>query len=240
MTVYLDDYKTFNSTQELNFHVKQHEQIHSEVLNATDRSILRFIARYSVKYSGASHLKVSTIANGIGKSDRTVRRVLKRLEGLAIIHRIDRIRPKSGGQGASIMQILPYMSERMADGEVDEKACRNNIKRHNSKEEPLYKRYIPLHILETAKAVKNAIPAPIYDTLSPFFNAKDLQRITGVIFRGKAHKHVKICIEDHAEAFKDVLMDVVRRYKSGSISNLDGYIFTSIKRLTKRLFLTAT
>lgn len=245
MTIYLDDYKTFNSKQELNYHVKQHEQAHSDVLNATDRSILRFIARYSVKYAGASHLKVSTIAEGPDKSDRTVHRILKRLEGLSIIKRIDRTRPKTGGQGASIMQILPFVSEPMTDGEIDEKARHNCSNRHNSENEPLGKRDKPNYILETAtasvlettQAVKNAIPNVIYDTLNPFFNGKDLRRITGVIFRAKAHKVANVRIENHADDFTTVLLDCIRRYKEGTVRSLDGYIFKSIKGLTRRLFL---
>lgn len=239
---YLSDYQTFKDTQELNHHVKQHEQMNAAELNATDRSILRFIARYSVKYSGASHLKVATIAEAMNKSERTIGRVLKRLEALNIIRRIGTIRPKSGGKGASIIQILPFdstlMSERMSDSEVTEKATEPTVKRQLSENEPLRKQYKNNYVLETGidapKAVKNAIPAPIYDVLSPFFSARELTRLTGVIFRGKT---AKVRIEDHEEAFTTVILDCIRRYKNGAITSLDGYLYTSIRRLSRRLFL---
>lgn len=237
---YLSDYQTFKDTQELNYHVKQHEQAHINELNATDRSILRFIARYSVKYSGASHLKVATIAEAIGKSERTIGRVLRRLESLNIIRRIGTIRPKSGGKGASIIQILPFdsalMSERMSDSEVTEKSTEPRRQPSISENEPLRKQYKNHYVLETAIAVKNAIPAPIYDTLSPFFSARELIRLTGVIFRAKT---AKLRIEDHEEAFKTVILDCIRRHKNGAITSLDGYLYASVRRLSRRLFLAA-
>lgn len=235
MTRYLDDYQTFNSKQELNYNVSQHENAHHDVLNATCRTVLRFIARYSVKYSGASHLKAQTIADGLSVSDRTVRRVLKRLESLNIIRRIQRIRPKTGGQGANIIQILPYVSEGLSEREVDDKARPTSDKADDNEDEPLRKREVPNYILETASAVKNAIPEVIYDTLSPFFNGADLRRLTGVIFRGKSRK---VRLEAHTEAFRDVMIDCIRRYKEGDIRSLDGYLYASIRRLSRRLFMT--
>ncbi|MFC2949175.1 helix-turn-helix domain-containing protein [Virgibacillus sediminis] len=230
---YLSDYATFDNKQELNHHVSQHEKAHADVLNATMRNVLRFIARYSVKYPGASHLKVSTIAEGCGKSERTIGRVLNRLESLDIIRRVGMIRPKSGGKGASIIVIQPFMSERMTDSEVDEKASASKDERTNSEDEPLRKREKHNYVLESAKAVRNNIPAPIYDTLSPFFNAKDLRRLTGIILRSKRKDQR---LEAHREPLEGVLLDVIRRFKERSISNLDGYLYQSCKRLFKRLY----
>lgn len=110
MTMYLSDYQTFNSTQELNHHVRQHEHAHADLLTASHRQVLRFIARYAVKYSGASHLKTSTIAEGVDKSERTVRRILAVLERLNVIKRIQTTRPKTGGSGANIIVVQPCAS----------------------------------------------------------------------------------------------------------------------------------
>lgn len=231
---YLSDYQTFKDTQELNHHVKQHEQAHINELNATDRSILRFIARYSVKYSGASHLKVATIAEAVGKSVRTVNYVLKRLEENRIIKRISRMRRKSGGNGANIIQILPYIAEPVAHRQDSDKATEPRRQPSISENEPLRKQYKNHYVLDTARAVKNAIPAPIYDVLSPFYSARELTRLTGVIFRAKT---AKVRIEEYEEAFKTVILDCIRRHKNGAITSLDGYLYTSIRRLSRRLFL---
>src|SRR5690606_19186227 len=96
---YLSKYQTFKDKAELNFHVEQHIKATYNELNATDRSLFKMIARYSVKYPGASHLKAATMAEAIGRSDRTVRTILSKLERLGLIKRIKRNRIKSGGRG---------------------------------------------------------------------------------------------------------------------------------------------
>ncbi len=104
---YLSDYQTFNNTKELNEAVAQHLSRNKYELNETDRDILMMLSQYSVKYAGASHLKVATIAQAVKKSQITVRRVLRKLERLKIIERKPFIRKVSGGNGANVYIILP-------------------------------------------------------------------------------------------------------------------------------------
>lgn len=108
---YLSDYQTFADKHELNHHVKRHLDATYDELNATDRQVFKFIARYAVKYAGASHLKLDTIANFIERTPRTTRNILAKLERLNMIERISRNRPKTGGRGANIIVIKPYTSE---------------------------------------------------------------------------------------------------------------------------------
>lgn len=244
---YLSDYQTFNDVHELNHHVKQHEQAHYNELNATDRSILRFIARYSVKYSGASHLKVATIAEAVEKSERTVGRVLKRLESLGIIRRIGTIRPKSGGKGASIIQILPYMSERMSDSEVTEKATQATDKRPLSENEPLHKRYNSITRTRDEKAshqneevaskrgLRTAIPTPIYEALAPYYDARGLYDTYGILLRAKASIDRNITLEQYADDYIDVFYNVVRKYKLGQVRNLSGLLYSAWQRVTSEI-----
>ncbi|WP_409251797.1 helix-turn-helix domain-containing protein [Bacillus sp. SCS-153A] len=239
MTIYLSDYQTFQSTQELNHHVRQHEKAYTYELTGSQRAVLRFIARYSVKYAGASHLKTSTIAEGTDKSERTVRRIIKALEGYGVIKRVATIRPKSGGSGANIIVILPFVAPRLSDRSNADKPHQATSEPDNRRNEPLHKRDRPNYVLDTRvpleSAVKNCIPTPIYDALAPFYNAKEMQRLTGVILRAKASVHRDIRIEDHTEAFKVTVFDCIRRVKSGSIRKLDGYLHTAMKRLFRRL-----
>src|SRR5699024_11869621 len=60
---YLHEYKTFNSVQELNHHVKEHTNKRYYDMNETQRQVLQLISQYSVKHIGASHLRIKTIAN---------------------------------------------------------------------------------------------------------------------------------------------------------------------------------
>ncbi|MEK5426974.1 helix-turn-helix domain-containing protein [Cytobacillus sp. FSL R7-0680] len=105
---YLIEYKTFQSKHEMNEAVAEHLSEHRYDLSETDRTVLNTIACYSVKYAGASHLKAATLAKLVGKSDKTVRRSINRLCELRIIRKVVMMRPVSGGNGANIIQILPF------------------------------------------------------------------------------------------------------------------------------------
>lgn len=242
---YLSDYQTFSNTQELNYHVKQQEQAHATELNATDRTILRFIARYSVKYSGASHLKVATMAEGVGRSERTISRVLKRLESLGIIRRIGMIRPKSGGRGASIIQILPFDSEKMAERMTErrdiDKATQTRDKRQHFENEPLFKRYIPNSRTRdgerdgSKRGLRTAIPTAIYEALSPYFDVKSLYDTYGILLRAKASIDRTITLEDYAADYIDEFYNIVRKYKLGQIRSLNGVLFIAWQRVTSEI-----
>lgn len=104
---YLHDYSTFENTEELNKSVYLHIRNHTHELNETDRTALKMIARYAVKYAGAAHLKATTIADLIGKSEKTARRVVNKLAELGIIVKHYTFRKVNGGKGANIIVINP-------------------------------------------------------------------------------------------------------------------------------------
>ncbi|MBD7939558.1 helix-turn-helix domain-containing protein [Cytobacillus sp. Sa5YUA1] len=106
---YLSDYQTFQSKQQLNEAIADHLSEHYYELSATDRAVLNTIARYAVKFAGAAHLKVATIANNIAKSEKTVRRAINRLQELRVIRKLVTTRKVTGGQGANIIQVLPFV-----------------------------------------------------------------------------------------------------------------------------------
>lgn len=104
---YLNDYITFDNTDELNAAVYLHIRNNTHLLNETDRKAFKTIARYAVKYDGVAHLKAMTIANLIEKSEKTARRVIAKLEGLGIVQKVATTRKVNGGTGANIIVILP-------------------------------------------------------------------------------------------------------------------------------------
>lgn len=108
---YLSEYQTFQSKNELNEAVSDHLSAHRYELNETVRNVLTVIARYSVKFPGVAHLKAATVANIIGKSEKTVRRSINVLVKLGVVKKVATIRKVSGGKGANILQILPFSSD---------------------------------------------------------------------------------------------------------------------------------
>jgi DNA-binding MarR family transcriptional regulator len=82
--LYLEEYTTFDSVQELNYHVDQYRQM----TTATEFRVLWKISNYAVKYIGAAHLKAETIANALGVSTKTIYRTLKSLAEMGIIEKV--------------------------------------------------------------------------------------------------------------------------------------------------------
>src|SRR5690625_4613161 len=115
---YLHKYKTFDSVQELNLHVKQHTNRKYNDMTETHRQVLQIISQYSVKYPGACHIKMDTIAKAIGRTRLTVLRAIKTLVELRVIDRIKTTRRVSGGKGANMYVILPFEEVEDTSGKI--------------------------------------------------------------------------------------------------------------------------
>lgn len=106
-TFKLEQYINFENLEELNHHTKSH--IENNDLSKTQFSLFTLLSRYSVKYLGASYLKLDTIAGLLDVSKSTVQRGLRELVKLNIITKVHNYR-KSGGFGATIFVINKFDS----------------------------------------------------------------------------------------------------------------------------------
>lgn len=252
MTVYLTDYKTFKTKIELNEAVDGH--LTYQDLNKTERDVLIMLSQYSVKYYGVSHLKAKTIANHIGKSERTVRRATKKLEQLGIICKLKTFRKITGGKGANIMQILPFNKEDFLNDMSELSCCKEQFevvsepivttsKASSVENEPITTKANNLSNTDdtaTDKLKENLlknIPSAISDTLAVFFDdAKEIYEIYGTILKAKsAAPFDSIKIEDHAEEYELTLINVIRKYKQGTVRNLNAYLYKAMRTLSKSL-----
>src|SRR5699024_1102139 len=233
----LKQYETFDTVADMDERIYEYiELLRNDEQPESVIEVLLFLGLSSLRITGVSFAKYQTIADSIGKSYRTVIRAMNTLADFGMIDRIPTVKKWFGKSRKKSVNIIVIQAEEIevlasmshkddTTAEVSEDTQDKLDNAEKETEPSLHNHTSNNYLLETAKAVKNAIPTPIYNVLSPFFIAEDLQRLTGVIFRAKAHKHVQVRIEDHAEAFTDVLTDVIRRYKGGSISSLDGYIY---------------
>lgn len=253
---YLNEYAMFDSVKEMDEAINLHIRRNRYELNETDRDVLMMLSRYSVKYKGAAHLKIDTIAAAIGKSGRTIQRSLRKLERLNIIERKEFIRKKSGGHGANIYVILPVdvaadMSDRedtdkpndSGEEKADDQAetisllsdNKNNTVPETAKQAKPNKPAKPSEDEIIKRGLKHTIPAPIYDALSPFFNGKDLYNTYGILLRAKAKISRFITLETYHERYVDAFFNVIRLYKAGKIRNLSGYLYVTWERLTAEI-----
>lgn len=252
MTVYLTDYKTFKTKKELNEAVDGH--LTYQKLNETERDVLIMLSQYSVKYYGVSHLKVKTIMAHVDKSDKTVRRALNKLEKLGIIRKLQTQRLVRGGQGANIYQILSFdkekflidqsqLTEREEQFEVVSEPIVTTSKASSVENEPITTKANNLSTTDdtaTNRLKKNLlknIPSAISDTLAVFFDdAQKIYEIYGTILKAKsAAPFDSIKIEDHAEEFELTLINVIRKYKQGTVRNLNAYLYKAMQKLSKSL-----
>lgn len=252
---YLHEYKTFNSIQELNYHVKQHTNRKYYDMNETQRNVLQTIAQYSVKYIGASHLKVQTIANAVGKSSRTVERAIKALSDLRIIEKVNTLRRVKGGQGANIYRILPYNVEgETSERKESEDATPVKDETDNAdKETANLLSYSSNTYKDTERrdnrndskpttdevikrGLKNAIPETIYNALSPFFDGQALYDSYGILLRAKSAIDRSITLEEYGSRYVDTFYNVVRLYKTGKVrKSLRGLLYTAWERLSAEI-----
>jgi DNA-binding Lrp family transcriptional regulator len=239
---YLSQYQTFNSKEELNTAIYAHIKRNSYDLNETDRKALKMIARYAVKFAGAAHLKAATIAELIGKSEKTARRVINKLESLGIVRKVATMRKINGGKGANILQILP-----VEDGNDQstlssrEDAKTRDIKRTESQKsaaEPSnsIKQLKNNTFLETATvpstALKESLPSAIYDAMSPYFNAEELYRYYGILLRAKRSVSNNVLIEDNPQPFVAAFQNAILKLKQRKIRNLANYLYRAWQSAT--------
>lgn len=233
---YLNEYSTFDNTEELNKAVYLHIRNNTHVLNETDRTALKMIARYAVKYAGAAHLKADTIANLIGKSEKTARRVVDKLCRLEIVEKIATTRKVNGGKGANIIVILPYNVQSITSSRgVDESPTDSKTQLRKNEIEPSdsIKRTKSTY-LDTpsvpASALRSALPPAIYNAMSPFFNAEDLYRYYGLLLQAKR----KICpdtlIEHDSEPYVEAFNAVILKVKQGAVRNIERYMYVAFEK----------
>lgn len=97
-------------------------------MNKTDATIIHFLGKYAVnekqKTVGVACPLMETIATNVGKSIRTVRRSIAKLEELGIIKRVaTKERHKRGGYSANLYVFLTSAIDRM-DDRMQMSACK--------------------------------------------------------------------------------------------------------------------
>ncbi|WP_368935614.1 helix-turn-helix domain-containing protein [Bacillus sp. SH8-8] len=113
-------YSEFRSKEEFNTYQKQVLNCYRFQLNKTDATIIHFLGKYAVnekqKTVGVACPLMETIATNVGKSIRTVRRSIAKLEELGIIKRVaTKERHKRGGYSANLYVFLTSAIDRMDD-----------------------------------------------------------------------------------------------------------------------------
>lgn len=250
---YLSDYQTFNSTQQLNDAVDTHIKRNAFELNDTDRLTLNTIARYAVKFAGAAHLKAATLAELIGKSEKTARRIINKLGELGIVEKVATFRKINGGKGANILRILPVDELRftrndqssVSNREGCESPTESNEERTKNQNEPLDSINLKKStLLDTSTvpsdALKDSLPSDVYNAMSRYFDAEDIYKYYGILLRAKRSVHNEVIIEDNPEPFNTAFHNAILKLKQRKIRNLENYLYRAWQNATTQVIRQKT
>ncbi|MFD2829210.1 helix-turn-helix domain-containing protein [Corticicoccus populi] len=250
-TLKLNDYVNFNSLQELNHHVSLHTK-HNQ-LNDTQFKLLTILSQYSVKYLGASYLKVSTLMSLLDVSKSTVKRNLKVLVELGIITKQHTFRKVSGGFGANIFIINEYFETTNEPSNVNpcegsEKTAGERLEARLEKEETAFHKALKSNSLVTNQSsinrewninykdiIPSHIPTKLGEHMIKFFNSADVCRIYQSLKNATKfyiHRYDNEKIEDLMFKGVNALIQAIKNNnwnpeKYSKVSNIYGYAYHS-------------
>ena len=131
------------------------------------------------------------------------------------------------------------MSDCLSDSEVTEKSTETTDKRTYSENEPLSKQYNSntraRDGIDGKRALRTAIPTPIYKAIEPFFDAKGMYDTYGILLRAKASVDRTITLEEYADDYIDEYYNVIRKYKLGEVRSLNGLLYSAWQRVTAEI-----
>ena len=235
---YLRKYQSFESVEELNYHVNQYRH-HT---TATQFRVLWFISRHAVKYPGAAHLKAATIADGLGVSRKTVYRALKALAELGAIVKHETIRPKSGGQGANIYVIQPAVQASMSNRQQSDKSCDSKGEGKNEEKETAHSINLKnINNINTYHADKPRRLQSPYARFKKMVNSfiddrKLTNRLYGIYLAHTSYLRHAFDKTDLLDTGLQAIIATFQATKRKRIRNIAGYFNGTLDRMLDRLY----
>ncbi len=239
---YLREYQTFESVAELNAAIKSHLYINNFGLNDTDKDVLTIIAQHAAKYPGVAHLKAATIADKVGKSIVTVRRVINRLVNFGIIEKVPTLRKVSGGKGANILRIMPHDQSTMTSRQQPANPHDNGSEQAKTETETItslsYKNTVINNTYSEADKPCRQSPYARFKSMVNSFIAdqKLTNRLYGIYL---AHTSYLRAAFDHADLLNaglQAIMVTFQATKRKRIRNIAGYFNGTLDRMLDKMY----
>lgn len=233
-----ENLRTFESIEQLNEAVRYYRDTYK--LNKTELAVLELLKRYSCRYFGVSFLRKSVIGELVGKSRRTIIRVVKRLAELGIVKQYEMKRANDMQQTSNAIVIMP-VSEIQEVVDVDhfneQKATvtqsnvthkTNSILKHRLKEykerndarEQSDERYDYTY-------VSSSIPSEFTDVIGPRLgSAKDFYRMWGRLKLAARKSNLGDYINDYMADFVKTFKEALYIYKTTNLrADIYGYMY---------------
>ncbi|MFS0783289.1 helix-turn-helix domain-containing protein [Bacillus sp. 1P06AnD] len=243
---------TFKSVEEMNQTVRTYRDNIQELVKRADVqsrliSLLEVLKRHSCKQIGVSYMCKNTIASLLEVSYKTVQRLMKKLEAMAMIRQVPTKRKKDMRQTANAIQILP--STEVTDktpGKKSDKCPTNkttsvslkqkikNIRKvddtpSSTVDENVDNQSEPVFYDHTY--VSSSIPKSFIDAVSPFFrSASSIYRLWGRLCLAARKSNANIQFDLHMDTWNKTFKEAIYQIKKGNVKgDVIGYIYGAWK-----------
>jgi DNA-binding Lrp family transcriptional regulator len=224
-----EQYQSFRSMDDLNEAVRQALYYNADKLNKTAVTTLKLLSRYSCKVIGVSWMKAGTIAQLIGKSEKTARRALKTLEEIGIIKRVPTIRAK-GGRGYDLCVIQSVVQAEVSSREESENERESKAQKGIELKETAISNKLNNYVTDDLDAsyTPDNVPDRFTKACKPFFGANKIYALWKRV--SFAYDKCNLDAEIDSDSVVDTAIGVFKRaifaMKRGAIrSTFGGYFY---------------
>ncbi|MGG3692196.1 helix-turn-helix domain-containing protein [Heyndrickxia ginsengihumi] len=226
---YLSEYQTFDSKRQLNEAIADHLAEHRYELNNTARNVLTFISRHAVKFPGVAHLKAATIAQALNVCEKTVRRAINKLSTLGIIKKVSTTRKITGGQGANIFVVQPYVQAEVSTRDKSENTA-------TTSGQPTENTNEPYHSFKQKELLCNTY-AHFKSLISSFVDDRKLtNRLYGIYLAQTSYLRNTYDKDDLFHAGLQAVKVTFQAMKKKKVRNIAGYFNGVLDRMLDRLY----
>lgn len=85
------------------------------------------------------------------------------------------------------------------------------------------------------RGLRHSIPTEIYEALEPFYNGQEMYNTYGILLRSKAKVNGSITLEENHSSYVDAFYNVIRKYKLGEVTSLEGLLYHVWQDVTAEL-----
>lgn len=236
----------FTSIEQLNENTKIIRKQFKDYMTSSMLKVLDVLHCHAAKYCGVCWLAKSTIAEMVGLSARQVVRICNALVDMGIIVQYELKRANGDKrQSSNAIVFLTQIAVKEAFEKIEENStqkmeCHTGCQTDTLTQTPKKINNNTRDTGENAALIKDGLvsklPKTLKYALAPFFNAEELYKMVGVIYKAKASVDRDIKIEDHEKDYYDTILKVTSSYKLGKIRNFSAVLYTSIKAITRTIW----
>lgn len=237
-----DTYKSlqsFSSIDEMNKAVKEHKHLNKEQLTKSTYAVLDFLSQWSCKFVGVSYICQKRVAESLEISYKTVQRAIAKLVELEIVKKYESKRATGDKRQSSNIIVIQQAKENVhpkcppEDTPINTQIINNT---NDTEKESFSSKEADKESL-LKKGLVTKLPDTLQKVLSPFFDADEIYKLTGTIYKAKSKIDKTIQIEEHSNEYYQCILSVINAYKRGKADSLHGLLFHAIKATTRTIWL---